>query len=54
MNAVNPVYILDMKRLWDGQFLGAYKDIPITDLAALFLKKLIKQNSFYVGWIEGC
>ena len=23
MNAVNPVYILDMKRLWDGQF-GSY------------------------------
>ncbi|MBI4114717.1 MAG: thiolase family protein [Candidatus Niyogibacteria bacterium] len=48
---MNPVYILDIGRIWTGGFLGAYKNIPITDLAALFLKKFLKKD---MPLIEGC
>lgn len=53
----NNAYILATGRTWTGRYFGAYRHIPITDLASAFIKRLLEQHGFSGAnglRIEGC
>lgn len=53
----NNAYILAAGRTWTGRYFGAYRHIPITDLASTFIKRFLEQHGFSGAnglRIEGC
>ena len=54
MYCMHETYIIDAGRTWTGKYLGAYKDIPISDLAGSFLQQFLNKAGLDVFRIDGC